>query len=114
VFDRWVDRPLTIVGDCQSFYIKGASAEYMSRGDNMWGLYNTDALFISLKYGVPTLNGYSAWVPEGWELANPQEDTYSGRVKQWVERNRLSGVCELDIDAHTMSLARLAAVSREP
>jgi hypothetical protein len=108
VFDRWVGRPLTIVGECRSFYVKGASAAYMSRSDNMWGLYNIDSLFVSLKYSVPTLNGYSAWVPEGWDLGNPQEEVYMSRVKAWVERHQLTGVCELDLDAHTMKPADLA------
>jgi hypothetical protein len=102
VFRRWVMAPIEIDPSCRSFFIEGASAEYMSRSPHMWTLYGIDAMFIALHTSIPTLNGYSAWVPPGWELMNPQEPTYPGRVQQWIDRNRLTGVCRLDIDARQM------------
>ncbi|MFL6279217.1 MAG: hypothetical protein ACJ731_03840 [Vicinamibacterales bacterium] len=105
-FRRWVEAPIDIDPACRSFYIKRASEEYMSRSDNMWALYAGDAMFIALEHGLPTLNGYSAWGPEGWELTNPQEPSYADRVREWVRRNGLTNVCELDIEARTMRLAQ--------
>ena len=106
VFDRWVAAPMAIDPACRSFFIKGASATYMSRSPHMAGLYGGDSMFIAFAHALPTLNGYSAWFPPGWELANPQEDTYPGRVRAWIGRHRLTNVCELDIDARTMRPAR--------
>ena len=106
VFDRWVESPIQIDPACQSFYIKGASPDYMSRSPNQWALYAGDSMFIALKHGLPTLNGYSAWGPPGWELTNPQEPTYPGRVREWIGKNNLKEVCELDIEARTMRLAQ--------
>jgi hypothetical protein len=103
-FRRWVEAPIDIDPGCRSFYIKRASQEYMSRSDNMWALYAGDSMFIALEHGLPTLNGYSAWGPEGWELTNPQEPSYVGRVREWVHRNNLKEVCELDVEARTMRL----------
>lgn len=103
-YDRTVKGPIDIDASCQSFFIKGASAEYMSRSNHMWTLYGVDSMFIALNHSIPTLNGYSAWSPEGWELANPQEPTYPGRVAKWIERHSLRDVCELDIEARTMKL----------
>ena len=103
VHDRWVAAPIAVDRSCRSFYIKGASAAYMSRSDHMWSLYNIDAVFVALDIGIPTLNGYSAWFPESWNLLNPQEAAYAGEVKAWIDRNRLTNVCELDIDARTMT-----------
>ncbi len=100
-----MEAPIDIDPACQSFFIKGASDAYMSRSDNMWALYAGDAMFISLKSGLPTLNGYSAWGPEGWALMNPQERDYLERVHRWIEMNHLKNVCELNIDARTMRLA---------
>jgi hypothetical protein len=60
-----------------------------------------------LKHGIPTLNGYSAWGPEGWQLTNPQEPTYPERVQEWIRRNSLRDVCELDIESRTMRVARM-------
>ena len=103
VHDRWVAAPIAVDPSCRSFYIKGASAAYMARSDHMWSLYNIDAVFVALDIGIPTLNGYSAWFPDGWNLLNPQEGAYAGEVKAWIDRNGLTHVCELDIDARTMS-----------
>jgi hypothetical protein len=103
VFDRWVSRPIQIDPSCKSFFIKGASADYMARSPHMWMLYGVDAMFIALNREIPTLNGYSAWAPDGWELANPQEDTYPARVGNWIRRKNLFDVCALDIERRTMT-----------
>ncbi|HEU4937370.1 MAG TPA: hypothetical protein VFT39_12990 [Vicinamibacterales bacterium] len=104
-FHQWVEAPIQIDPACRSFYIKGASPDYMSRSPNRWGLYSGDAMFIALKHGLPTLNGYSAWFPPGWELTNPQQPTYPERVREWIGKNNLKAVCELDIEARTMRAA---------
>jgi hypothetical protein len=105
LFNQWVEAPIQIDPACRSFYIKGASPGYMSRSPNRWALYAGDAMFIALKHGLPTLNGYSAWSPAGWELANPQEPTYPERVREWIGKNNLKAVCELDIESRTMRAA---------
>jgi hypothetical protein len=101
-FERWVTAPIAADPSCRSFFIKGASAGYMARASHMWALYNVDAAFIALERRIPTLNGYSAWWPEGWDLGNPQEAVYQQRVDRWIDRHQLRGVCALDIDARTM------------
>jgi hypothetical protein len=101
-YDRWVDAPIDVDPSCRSFFIGGASGEYMSRSPHMWALYNVDAVFIALEYSIPTLNGYSAWWPDGWDLANPQEPEYAERVARWIAQKALTGVCALDIDARVM------------
>jgi hypothetical protein len=103
-FDRWVGDPIQVDASCRSFFMKAASAEYTSRSDHMWTLHGIDAVFISLKHSIPTLNGYSAWFPEGWDLFNPQEVEYEDRVRAWIARHQLRGVCVLDVDARTMTL----------
>jgi len=107
VFRRWVEAPLAIDPACRSFYVRRASDEYMSRSENMWALYAGDAMFVALREGLPTLNGYSAWGPPGWDLANPQGRDYRDRVRDWIQHNRLTDVCELDIEARTMRLTSL-------
>jgi hypothetical protein len=101
-FDRWVAAPIDIDPWCQSFYIKGASQEYMSRSPHMWSLYNVDAFFVAMNHSIPTLNGYSAWWPEGWRLDNPQNAGYDAHVRRWILTHHLRHVCELDIDVRTM------------
>lgn len=102
-FDRWVRAPIQVDPSCRSFFITGASADYMKRAEHMWSLYNVDAMFIALQLSLPTLNGYSAWTPEGWDLANPQQAGYLEAVDYWIERHDLRNVCALDIDRRTMT-----------
>ena len=109
VFDRWVGRPVMVDPACESFFVARAPAGYTSRSDNMWTLFSIDATFVALLHGIPTLNGYSAWYPEGWDLFNPQEAEYQERVVRWIRRHRLANVCELDLEARTMRLFRAAA-----
>jgi hypothetical protein len=102
VYRRWVSAPIDIDAGCKSFFIKGASAQYMSRSPHMWALYNIDAMFVSLDNALPTLNGYSAWYPAEWNLLNPQETEYTDAVRRWILRYGLEGVCAFDIEARTM------------
>jgi hypothetical protein len=102
VYSRWVEAPIAIDGSCKSFFIKRASDAYMSRSFHKWSLYAVDSMFISLNHSIPTLNGYSAWWPDGWSLANPQEAGYPQAVDRWIERHQLHGVCEFDIEERTM------------
>src|SRR4029079_8655570 len=80
VFDQWIRSPIAIDQSCRTFYVKGASAAYMSRSGHMWSLYAVDATFIGFEHNMPTLNGYSAWTPPGWEFANPQQPEAPGQV----------------------------------
>jgi hypothetical protein len=102
-YDRWVAAPIAIDPSCRSFFIKEASAGYMSRSTHMWSLYNVDAMFVAVNRALPTLNGYSAWAPDGWFLANPQEPGYAEAVDSWIARHQLQAVCVFDIDRRTMT-----------
>ena len=102
-YERWVGAPIAIDPACRSFFIKGASEKYMARSGHKWSLYGIDSFFVAMNHGIPTLNGYSAWYPAGWDLLNPQEVDYPDRVKRWIDAHGLTGVCELDIDARTMT-----------
>jgi hypothetical protein len=102
VFARWVDAPIAVDPSCRSFFIKPASAEYRSRSDNVWSLYALDSFFVALNHSLPTLNGYSAWYPQGWTMTDPEDRTYSAAVREWAAAHGLSGVCQLDIEARTL------------
>ena len=102
-YERWMAAPIAMSPSCRSFYIKAASPNYASRSESMFALYNVDALFIALENSIPTLNGYSAWAPAGWDLVNPQDAAYRTRVRRWSESHGLSGVCALDLESRTLS-----------
>jgi hypothetical protein len=101
-FEQWVDAPVAVDPACLSFVVKDASYDYKSRSGHIWSLYGLDAGFIALKYNLPTINGYSAWEPPDWHLANPPMSTYPAIVADWIALNQLTGVCEFDIEKRTM------------
>jgi hypothetical protein len=101
-FARWVEAPIAIDPSCRSFFVAPASRDYTTRPDSVWSLYDLDAMFIALQHRIPTLNGYSAWGPEGWTLANPDAPGYLDVVSRWISDHALTGVCALDIERRTM------------
>jgi hypothetical protein len=102
-FDHWVGAPITVDPSCRSFFVRVASPSYMSRSGHMYSLYASDALFVALRLRIPTLNGYSAWVPPEFRMLHPNDSDYMDHVKAWIRRNQLQGVCVLDMDARTMT-----------
>jgi hypothetical protein len=103
-FRQFVERPIAIDPSCRSFFVtRATSAAYTSRSDNFWGLYGTDAAFIATWNSLPTLNGYSAWVPPDWHLFNPEDPGYLAEVRKWISLHRLEHVCALDIEGRTMT-----------
>jgi hypothetical protein len=97
-YRRWVDAPIAIDPACKSFFIKAASDRYTARWNYFRTLYSGDAMFVSLKHSIPTLNGYSGWDPAEWRLFQPHAPDYALAVAQWIERHGLTGVCEFDIE----------------
>ncbi|CAN5785071.1 hypothetical protein BH18ACI5_BH18ACI5_20400 [soil metagenome] len=104
-FNRWVSAPIAVDPSCSSFYVNSADAAYGQRSNDRWTLYSIDAMFVALDTSIPTVNGYSAWFPEGWAFQNPEDPGYRDGVRQWISMNRLRGVCELDLIARTMKPA---------
>ena len=101
-YAAWVEAPIAVDPSCRSFVARVASPAYLARPGSAWSLYHLDAMFISLRHSLPTLNGYSAWNPTGWAIGNPHEPGYTGAVRDWTARHNLTGVCELDLESRTM------------
>jgi hypothetical protein len=56
-----------------------------------------DAMLIARLRNLPTLNGYSGWVPPGWDLTVLTKD-YLPRVRRWaMSRQVTTGLCGLDL-----------------
>lgn len=102
-FARWVEAPIAADEGCRSFFVKAATREYGQRTGGSDAVYSIDAMFIALNISIPTLNGYSAWSPEGWNLASPEAPGYASAVSQWIERHHLNGVCVFDVEKRTMA-----------
>ena len=79
-------------GSCRSFYVVD------SRSDLPFFESQIDAMLISQRLGLPTVNGYTAYNPKGWDLADIGSPSYLDSVSQWVgTRAVAAGLCQFDL-----------------
>jgi hypothetical protein len=102
-YARWVEAPIQIDPSCRAFFIKSASPAYGERPNNPWTTFHMDAIWVSLRHSIPTLNGYSAWNPPGWGIGDPRDPGYDKAVADWIKLRELSGVCAFDVEGRTMT-----------
>jgi hypothetical protein len=63
---------------------------------------NIDAMLISQRVGIPTLNGYSGQFPKGYTMIYPDAGEYSQQVQSWATTHHIAeGLCSYDRAAHT-------------
>ena len=105
-FDRWVAAPVRVDPSCRSFFVASAPPEYTARSREPGMLYSIDSMFISLRYSIPTLHGYSAWTPTAWRVGGPQDPGFAQGLADWVALHGLQDVCELDLERRTIGPAR--------
>jgi hypothetical protein len=80
---------------CTSFFVTDSTSNKM-----LFYEFQTQAMLISQRIGVPTINGYSGDDPPGWNLTFPESPSYRIFVRQWTDANGLTtGVCDLDLGA---------------
>jgi hypothetical protein len=73
---------------CTSFHLD-------PRPDRNPDYSSIDAMLVAQRTGVPTVNGYSGWQPDGWTLV-PGSPGYADEVDAWVAGHGLSaGHCTL-------------------
>jgi hypothetical protein len=105
-FDRWVAAPVRVHPSCRSFFVTSAPPEYTTRSREPGMLYSIDSMFISLRYSIPTLHGYSAWTPTAWRVGGPQDPGFVPGLADWIALHGLQNVCELDLQRRTISPTR--------
>jgi hypothetical protein len=81
-----------------------------------WAPLQLHAMLISQRYDLPTVNGYSGWTPEGWDLHLPTTPGYRERVLAWANRHQvLSGLCAYHVDTRTWGdFSNAAQASNRP
>ncbi|HLY55152.1 MAG TPA: hypothetical protein VKS60_06325 [Stellaceae bacterium] len=87
---------------CRAFYV----AERPGAPDDVLdeSFQQIDAMLLAERLGVPTLNGYSAWAPEGWTMGHIHDPAYEPGALAWAARNGIAdSVCRVDIPTGTWS-----------
>ena len=85
--------------NCSAFYVAAAAPGNSNREDFRDQNYMHDAMLISIRRHVPTLNGRSGKTPPNWSLRNVTAPEYEESVGQWIKRHKVEGnVCRLEIE----------------
>jgi hypothetical protein len=83
--------------DCSVFYVAAASSSSEEEFEEQNSMH--DAMLVSLKRHVPTLNGRSGKYPSDWSLRNIKATDYEDNIQRWIQQHALRGkVCRLEID----------------
>jgi hypothetical protein len=82
---------------CTSFFVVDSVRNSMKYYE-----YQTEAMLIAQRLGVPTINGYSGDTPPGWKLLYPTSPNYTAEVRAWADTHHLAGgICRLDLGTMT-------------
>ncbi|HXO29511.1 MAG TPA: hypothetical protein VOA80_19330, partial [Thermoanaerobaculia bacterium] len=77
---------------CESFFIQQAAIPRLP------GIaLQVDAMLISQRLAVPTINGYSGFNPPGWLLGNPSHPEYLDYVASWASAHHLRQPCAYQV-----------------
>jgi hypothetical protein len=89
----WIDAAPAPPAGCRAFYVVPNAGPLERSGPQ----HQDDAMLFAQIRGIPTLNGYSSWFPDGWALDEPASPGYAAAVRAWAEKNRIAGdVCGLE------------------
>jgi hypothetical protein len=78
---------------CRIFYVTPHAGLPSRTGPQ----HQDDAMLLAEIRGIPTVNGYSSWFPDGWALEDPANPDYAGAIRNWADRNGIAqGLCGLE------------------
>ena len=88
----WLTKAAPPPFPCKVFYLLPMTGDRPT-----WYEHQSDAIMLSQKLGIPTMNGNSSWYPEGWTLRDPAAPGYAGHVREWASQHGLTDrVCGAD------------------
>jgi hypothetical protein len=88
----WIDAVPAPPPNCRAFYVVPGAGPPERSGPQ----HQDDAMLFAQIRGIPTVNGFSSWFPDGWALDEPASPGYPAAVRVWARRNHIEAqVCGL-------------------
>ena len=89
---------------CKAFFVSAARPEQY-QSPLIDGIYshNADAMLIAEVKNLPTMNGFSTFVPPDWNLADPDSVSYPDRVRAYASKYGLHNLCALNLKTMSWS-----------
>jgi len=109
----FLDKVPAAEAQCRVFYVADSKPT-----DRPFFAYQIDAMLISHRVGIPTINGYSGWEPDGWAVRHPTSGNFLSSADRWLKQNGLiEGACVFDVATMTWKVhqtlePKLLAVGR--
>lgn len=76
--------------------------------------YQVDALMVSMKLDIPTINGYSGLSPSKWHLGNVSSLVYTYYVYEWIKINHLkNNACALNLTTGKFKKANISELKQK-
>ncbi len=89
----WIDAVPAPPPNCRAFYVVPGAGPPERSGPQ----HQDDAMLFAQIRGIPTVNGFSSWFPDGWALDEPASPGYPAAVRVWARRNHIEAqVCGLE------------------
>lgn len=89
----WIDAVPAPPHGCRIFYVSPNAGPPGRTAPQ----HQDDAMLFAEIRGIPTVNGYSSWFPDGWRLDDPADPGYPAAVRDWAVRHGISdGLCGLE------------------
>jgi hypothetical protein len=89
----WIDAVPPPPEGCRVFYV----VPHAGPSGHTAPQHQDDAMLFAEIRGIPTVNGYSSWFPDGWALDEPASPSYADAIRAWAGRNSISqGLCGLE------------------
>jgi hypothetical protein len=89
----WIDAVPTPPPGCRAFYVVSHAGPPGRSGPQ----HQDDAMLFAQVRGIPTVNGYSSFFPDGWALDEPASPGYPAAVRDWARRNHIEDeMCGLE------------------
>src|SRR5262249_46711372 len=83
--------------DCTAFYVAAPSTHQDGEFAEQDAMH--DAMLISIRRHLPTINGRSTKYPPDWSLRKITATNYEDKVHQWIQQHHIVGkICRLEID----------------
>ena len=89
---QFLDSVRPAPGGCRTYFVVDTATRLA------YFEYQIDAMLVSQKLSLPTINGYTGYFPPGWNLLDPSLPTYPAAVAEWTTEHGLAdGMCALDL-----------------
>ena len=75
---------------CRTFFVA-------PQPGRQWFEVQMDAMMIAMALRLPTINGYSGFMPPGWELYDTNAPDYESLAMKWARARGLEGLCRVDV-----------------